>query len=110
MLNEVQALWIVILMILGTLITRFLPFILFPANKETPSYIIYLGKVLPYSMIGLLVVYCFKGVSLTSGSYGIPELLAVLCIVVLHLWRNSTLLSIGFGTLIYMLLVQFVFA
>lgn len=97
------------MMILGTVATRALAFILFPANKETPVYIVYLGKVLPYAMIGFLVVYCLKNVSPIASPYGLPELFAILCIVLLHLWKKSTLLSIGVGTAIYMILVQYVF-
>lgn len=96
-------------MVLGTVITRFLPFILFPAGKKTPEYIEYLGKALPYATIGLLVVYCLKGVTPLSYPYGLPELLAVLAVVVLHAWKGNSLLSIGAGTGIYMVLIQVIF-
>lgn len=108
-LTLTQTLIIIAMVTLGTVITRFLPFILFPANKDTPPYIIYLGKVLPYSVIGLLVVYCLKGISLTTIPFGIPELISILLIALLHIWKNNTLLSIGFGTAIYMILIQLVF-
>ena len=94
---------------IGTMTTRFLPFLVFPANKPTPKYIQYLGKVLPAAVLGLLVVYCFKDVSLLSGSHGIPEFLSVGVVVGLHLWRKQMLLSIAGGTICYMLLVQLVF-
>ena len=93
----------------GTMITRFLPFILFPAGKETPGYVRFLGKALPGAVFSLLVVYCLKNVSLVSGSYGIPELLGVLITAGLHLWKRQMLLSIAGGTIAYMLLVQLVF-
>ncbi len=92
---------------LGTMLTRFLPFMIFRPDRETPQYILRLGKVLPYAVIGLLVVYCLKGVSFTTGSYGLYECTAILVIVILHLWRKNTLLSIFAGTAIYMLLTQY---
>lgn len=109
-LAPAQTFAIICMITLGTVITRFLPFILFPANKRTPSYIAYLGKVLPYSVIGLLVVYCLKGVNLTATPFGIPEAIAIICIIGLHIWKNNVLLSIGTGTVIYMLLVQIIFS
>jgi branched-subunit amino acid transport protein AzlD len=108
-LTTTQSLVLIAVIAVATQITRGLPFILFPKNKETPRYILYLGKVLPYSAIGLLVVYCLKNVSFISSPYGIPEAIAVFCVVVLHLWKNNTLLSIGFGTAVYMVLVQLIF-
>lgn len=94
--------------LLGTMVTRFLPFLIFPEGKEPPEFIQYLGKVLPYAVIGLLVIYCLKDVP-GSGTYGIPKFLAIAFIVLLHRWKKSILLSIGGGTVFYMLLVQFVF-
>lgn len=94
--------------LLGTMVTRFLPFLIFPEGKEPPEFIQYLGKVLHYAVIGLLVIYCLKDVP-GSGTYGIPEFLAIAFIVLLHRWKKSILLSIGGGTVFYMLLVQFVF-
>lgn len=88
--------------------TRFLPFLVFPKGKTPPKFVQYLGKVLPCAAIGLLVVYCFKDVA-SSGTYGIPEILSVMLIIVLHKWKKNTLLSIGGGTVLYMLLVQTVF-
>ena len=97
------------MVVLGTVLTRFLPFLLFPAGKPTPKYIQYLGKVLPASGFGLLVIYCLKNVSIFTGSHGIPELLAILLVIALHLWKRQMLLSIAGGTVFYMLLVQTVF-
>ena len=94
--------------LLGTMVTRFLPFLIFPEGKEPPEFIQNLGKVLHYAVIGLLVIYCLKDVP-GSGTYGIPEFLAIAFIVLLHRWKKSILLSIGGGTVFYMLLVQFVF-
>ncbi len=99
----------VLMVVLGTMLTRFLPFLLFPADKPTPKYLQYLGKVLPAAVFGLLVVYCLRNVSVLSGSHGIPELIAIVVVVLLHLWKKQMLLSIAGGTVCYMLLVQFVF-
>lgn len=95
--------------VLGTMTTRFLPFLLFPAGKETPKYIRYLGNVLPAAALGLLVIYSLKGVTLFGGSHGIPELTAVAFVMILHKWKRQMLLSIAGGTILYMLLVQMVF-
>lgn len=95
--------------ILATMLTRFLPFLIFPAGKPTPSYIQYLGKVLPSAVFGLLVIYCLKDVSLWTGNHAIPEFLAIAVVVGLHVWKRQMLLSIAGGTICYMLLVQLVF-
>ena len=108
-LTPVQTFVIICMVTIGTMITRFLPFILFQGAKLKDSYIDYLGQVLPYSVIGLLVVYCLKNVNFKSPAYWIPEAIAIICIIGLHYWKENSLLSIGVGTVIYMLLVQFVF-
>lgn len=97
------------MVVIATLLTRFLPFLIFPAGKSTPKYIQYLGKVLPLAVFGLLVIYCLKSVDILTWSHGIPELVSILLVIALHLWKRQTLLSIAAGTLCYMLLVQFVF-
>ena len=97
------------MVVLGTMLTRFLPFILFPAGKPTPKYVQYLGTVLPAAVFGLLVVYCLKDVSLFAGSHGLPEMISIAVVAGLHLWKRQMLLSIAGGTVCYMLLVQFVF-
>ena len=93
----------------GTMLTRFLPFLVFSSRKPTPRYIQYLGKALPGAVFGMLVVYSLKNVSPFAGSHGIPELLAIAATVLLHRWRHQMLLSIAGGTVCYMLLVQLVF-
>ena len=90
-----------------TVLIRFLPFLVF--RKSTPGAVLYLGRVLPYAIMGMLVVYCLKSVSFTGGNYGLPELLSVLLVVALHKWKHNTLLSIPAGTVCYMLLIQVVF-
>lgn len=97
------------MIVLATMLTRFLPFILFPAGKTTPGYIQYLGKVLPAAVFGLLVVYCLKDVDVLAGSHGIPELICIAVVIGLHLWKRQMLVSIAGGTVCYMLLVQVVF-
>lgn len=94
------------MVVLGTMLTRFLPFLLFPAGKPTPKYIQYLGRVLPSAVFGLLVVYCLRNVNVFTGSHGVPEALSIALVVLLHLWKRQMLLSIAGGTLCYMLLIQ----
>lgn len=97
------------MVVLGTALTRFLPFLIFPARKPTPKYIQYLGTVLPSAVFGLLIIYCLKNVSILSGTHGIPEFIAIFVVIVLHLWKRQMLISIAGGTICYMLLVQMVF-
>lgn len=99
----------VAMVVLGTAVTRFLPFLIFPAGKPTLKYIQYLGKVLPAAVFGLLVVYSLKDVRILAGSHGLPEMISILLVIVLHVWKRQMLLSIAGGTVCYMLLVQFVF-
>lgn len=94
---------------LVTAALRFLPFWIFGENRKTQPLIAYLRQVLPYATMGMLVVYCLKGVDLTAAPFGIPEFLGCAVVALLHIWKRSTLLSIGAGTVCYMLLVQFVF-
>ena len=109
-LTTVQILAIILAVSLGTQITRWLPFLLFPESKQPPKVVLYLGKMLPPAMMGLLTVYCFKNVSWLSGTHGAPELLASAAVVGLHLWKRNVLFSIAGGTVLYMVLVQAVFA
>lgn len=95
-------------MALVTALTRFLPFILF--RKNTPAYVSYLGRVLPTAIIGMLVVYCLKDVSLMRAPHGLPELIACACVVAVQVWRRNALISILSGTAVYMLLIRLVFA
>ena len=107
-MTRLQQMITISMVILGTVLTRFLQFFLFPSGKPTPKYIQYLGKVLPPAVFGLLVIYCLKNVSIFTGSHGIPELLAIALVAVLHLWKRQMLLSIAGGTLCYMILVQWI--
>ena len=94
---------------LVTAALRFLPFLIFGENHKTPPLVSYLGQVLPYAIMGMLVVYCLKGVSFAAFPFGIPEIIGCLVVTLLHIWRRNTLLSIGAGTVCYMLLVQLIF-
>lgn len=97
------------MVVIGTVITRFLPFIIFPDGKKTPDYIKYLGDVLPLAVFGLLIVYCLRDVSILHGTHGIPEFISIALTVGIHLWRRKMILSIAAGTVCYMLLIHFVF-
>ena len=108
-MTTTQQLITILMISLGTMSMRFLPFLIFPAGKPTPKYIQYLGRVLPGAVFGMLVVYCLKNVSVTSFPFGIPELIGIAVTAVLHLWKKQMILSMGAGTVVYMLLVQFVF-
>ena len=94
---------------LVTMSTRFLPFLIFGEKKKTPDLILYLGKVLPCAIMGMLVVYCLKDVAPLAYPYGIPEVLGIVFVALLHLWKRNSLLSIGAGTVFYMILVQVIF-
>ena len=104
-----QALAIVGAVTLGTIITRFLPFLLFPDSKPVPKVVEYLGRTLPAAMMGLLVVYCLRNVDIAAAPQGLPELIALAAGTALQLWKRNVLLSIGVGTALYMVLVQMVF-
>lgn len=97
------------LCVLATLITRFLPFLVFSAKRPTPAFVRYLGDVLPGAIFGLLIVYCLRDVRLLSGSHGLPEALALAVTVGLHLWKKNLLLSMAAGTLCYMTMISLVF-
>ena len=109
-LTPAQTIVMILAVAAGTQLTRWLPFWLFPENKEPPAIVTYLGRVLPAATMGLLVVYCLKGVSWVSAPHGIPELLSVAVVAALHHWKGNVLLSIAGGTALYMVLVQMVFA
>ena len=93
----------------GTMLTRYVPFLIFSSKRPTPGFIQYLGKALPSAIFGMLVIYCLKNVNVLGKSHGLPELIAILVTRALHLWKKQMLLSIAGGTVCYMLLVQRVF-
>lgn len=92
-----------------TALLRFAPFLIFSGGKKTPEFVLYLGRVLPYAMIGMLVVYCLKGVSLVQNPHGLPEGIAIALVAGTYIWKRNTLVSVGLGTVVYMALVQSVF-
>jgi len=108
-MNHTYSIAMIAVIALVTVALRVLPFLIFGGKKETPAFITYLGKVLPFAIMGMLVVYCLKGISLVQAPYGLPEILAVATVVLLHLWKRNTLLSIVGGTVLYMVLIQVVF-
>ena len=108
--NSMHVLLQILVIAAVTALLRFLPFLVFHDEERRPALITYLGTVFPYAVMGMLVIYCLKNVSLFTASHGLPELLAVAAVVGLHLWRRNTLLSIFGGTALYMVLVQMVFA
>lgn len=109
-MNEMHSVILIAVMAIVTLLLRALPFIVFGGGRPTPACITYLSSVLPYAIMGMLVVYCLKDVSITTAPHGLPELIAGATVVGLHIWKKNTLLSIVTGTVVYMLLVQLIFA
>ena len=109
MISNTHAALLVVAMSIVTILLRFLPFLIWSGKRKTPPYILYLGRVLPPAIIGMLVIYCLKDISFAAAPFGAPELIAGACVVFLQAWRRNSLISILGGTLIYMLLVQCVF-
>lgn len=104
-MTTMQGIVTIIIVVIGTMITRFLPFIIFPETKTPPRIIVYLGNVLPYAVMGLLVIYCLKDAVFTK-YHALPELIAIIIVIIIHKLKKNTLLSIGTGTIVYMMLVQ----
>ncbi|WP_172246101.1 branched-chain amino acid transporter permease [Saccharibacillus endophyticus] len=102
-----QQIVMIAVVVLGTMATRFLPFLIFPPGRPTPRYVKYLGRVLPAAAIGLLVIYSLKDINLLSSTHGLPELVSVAVVVWLHLWKKNMFLSIAAGTILYMILIRF---
>lgn len=96
----------VAVVVAATLLTRFSAFLIFPPGKKTPDFVQYLGKALPAAVMGMLVIYTFKDTIVFSYPYGVPELIALLVTVGMHLWKRNMFMSIGIGTIVYMLIVQ----
>ena len=109
MISTTHCILMIAVMVLITVALRFTPFLVFSGNRKTPAYITYLGKVLPYAIMGMLVVFCLKSTPVLTAPHGLPELMACAAVVGLHVWRRNTLLSVLAGMVLYMILVQFVF-
>lgn len=107
--SSMYAFIMILIIALVTAALRFIPFLIFNGNKPIPRFVEYLGRVLPYSIMAMLVVYCLKGISFRKAPFGLPEIISVVIVVVLHIWKRNTLLSIIGGTVCYMLLIQFIF-
>ena len=90
-----------------TVLLRALPFIVF--KKDIPDYLVYLGRVLPAAIIGMLVIYCLKDVNIAVSPHGIPEAISAAAVVVLQAWKRNSLISILAGTILYMVLIQMLF-
>ena len=109
MLDTASSLIMIAAIAIATFTTRAASFLVFPKGKEVPPTVIFIGKVLPPAIIGMLVVYCLRSTSVLAYPYGIPELIAGMTVVILHLWKRNIFLSIGAGTILYMVLVQTIF-
>ncbi len=106
MIDLIQIIAVIAVM---TMLIRFLPFWIFGEKRKTPNMITYLGSLLPYAIIGMLVVYCLKDMNVSAFPFGIPEILGCAIVAILHVWKRNTLISVGVETVSYMLLVQLVF-
>ena len=107
-MTTTQQIATILLMALVTVLTRALPFIMFPPGHKTPEYIKYLGRVLPLAVFGMLVVYCLKDVQWLTGSHGVPEIAGIAVTILIHLWKRQMLWSIAGGTLAYMIIIRLV--
>ena len=108
-LTPIQAVASILAMAGVTFLTRLLPFLLFGRGGQPPRVVVYLGSVLPPAVIAMLIIYCLRNIDLFAGNHGLPELLCVAVVAILHLWKGNNLLSIFGGTILYMVLVQAVF-
>lgn len=108
-MTDLHSVKLIAVVALVTIALRFLPFLIFSGKRQTPAYVSYLGKVLPFSIMGMLVVYCLRNISFSAAPFGLPELLSCAVVAALHLWKRNTLLSIAGGTILYMLMVQLIF-
>lgn len=108
-LSGTETLIMILALAAGTQLTRWLPFWLFPENRRPPAVVLYLGRVLPPAVMGLLVVYCLRNIQFAVPPHGAAEILSVAAVALLHRWRGNVLLSIAGGTALYMVLVQAVF-
>ncbi len=108
-MSSLQAFMMILVIALVTAALRFIPFVIFSGDRPVPKFVTYLGRVLPYSIMAMLVVYCLKGISFVAAPFGIPEVISVVLVAVLHVWKRNTLFSIICGTVCYMVLIQVVF-
>ncbi len=104
-----HALIIIIIMGAATLATRILPVLIFGRNEKIPDLVLYLGRVVPFTAMGLLIVYCLKDVSVLQDPHALPEVIALAAVTVTYLWKKNPIFSVVMGTVLYMFLVQKVF-
>ena len=109
MTSVLYTLLVILVITVVTAALRFAPFFIFSSERPVPKFVSYLGRVLPYSIMAMLVVYCLKGISFAKAPFGLPELISVILVAVLHIWKRNTLLSIICGTICYMVCIQFIF-
>ena len=108
-MSDTHSVLLIVVIAAVTVALRVLPFLIFGGKRETPKFIEYLGKVLPFAIMGMLVVYCLRNISILTYPYGLPEVRACAVVAVLHIWKKNTLVSIIGGTACYMILIQLVF-
>lgn len=108
-MTTLQKIITIAVVVLATMLTRFLPYIAFPEGRKVPAFVRYLGKVLAPAVFGLLVVYCLRNTAILTGNHGIPELISLIVVILLYVWKHGMVLPMAGGTICYMLLVQFVF-
>ena len=104
-----HAMIIILVMGFATLATRILPVLIFGRGEKVPEYIMYLGRTVPYTAMGLLIVYCLKDISFTAAPHALPEIIAMVAVVGTYLWKRNSIVSVVIGTALYMFLVQVVF-
>lgn len=109
MIGAWDTLSIIAVVAVCTFLTRALPFLIFKDTDRIPQIILYLGKVLPMAIMFLLVLYCVRNTAFLKYPYGLPEILGILVVVVLHLWKRNNMISIIGGTVFYMIMVQMIF-
>lgn len=108
-MNNLHAVLTIVIMSAVTLLLRVIPFVIFSGKRKVPAFITYLGTVLPYAIMGMLVVYCLKDTSFATVSGCLPQFIAGAIVVLTYVLKRNTLISIISGTVSYMLLVQLIF-
>ncbi|MBQ6500748.1 MAG: AzlD domain-containing protein [Mogibacterium sp.] len=104
-----HAMIVIVVMGLGVLATRIVPVLIFGRGEKVPEFILYLGRVVPYTAMGLLIVYCLRDVPVFEAPHGLPELIALSAVAATYIWKRNTILSVVIGTALYMFLVQSIF-
>lgn len=109
MIFPVREILVIAIVAICTFVTRLFPFLIFGRKGEPSPMIRFLGKALPPAVMAILIIYCLKNVDFLLPKSILPQLLSILTVVLLHLWKRNNLLSIGLGTVCYMFLIQYVF-